>query len=118
MVNSTDAQFETLANRLTDPSRKLPAPTEVASGVVAAERGHALMLREYGSEESLDAVLRTAGRPKIGSVPKGKSPVVRGSVAETDRVRFEQLMQRTGKKESELVREAVHLVREQNHSAS
>jgi len=118
MVNATDAQFETLANRIADPSTELPTPVEVASGGVAAERGHALMVREYGSEESLDAVLRTAGRPKVGSVSKGKSPVVRGSIAETDHARFELLMQRTGKKESELVREAVHLLLERNHSAS
>lgn len=118
MAEKTDAEFAVLAARLTDPMTALPTPTDTATGEAAAARGRALMLREYGSQEVLDEVLRAAGRPRLGSVRKGKSPVVRGSIAEADRARLELLMQQTGKKESELVREAVQLLLAQHQVAS
>ena len=42
--------------------------------------------------------------------PKGASPTVRGRLAEADFVAFRRLEQATGKKQSELVREAVQLL--------
>lgn len=111
-----NAQFEALAARLTDPATALPAATDVATGAEAAARGRALMLKEYGSEEALGAVLRQAGRPRLGEKPRGASPTVRGRIPVADHERFERLMAETGKRESELVREAVHLLLEQRAS--
>ena len=68
------------------------------------------MLREHGSEEALDAVLRRAGRPRLGEHAKGPSPTVRGRLPEADFAAFKLLEERTGKKQSELVREAVQLL--------
>ncbi len=68
------------------------------------------MLREYGNEEALDAVLRRAGRRRLGEQPKGASPTVRGRLPEADFAAFKRLEERTGKKQSELVREAVQLL--------
>ncbi|MFK3668830.1 hypothetical protein ACI2IX_01565 [Leifsonia aquatica] len=114
----TDAEYEQLAARLTDPDHELPKAANVLSGVAAEAAGREFMLREYGSEEALDEALRTAGRPRLGTKPKGASPTVRGRIAEADRAAFDQLIKQTGKKESELVREAVHLLLEQHKLAS
>ena len=118
MVDKTDVEFEALAARLTDPATELPKPVNVSTGEEAAAAGRAFLLGEYGSEEALDAVLRSAGRPRLGEKPKGASPAVRGRIAEADRAAFDELMRQTGKKESELVREAVHLLLEQHKVAS
>jgi hypothetical protein len=118
MAEMTDADYEALAARLTDPGVELPKPTNVVTGAAAEASGREFMLREYGSPEALDEALRTAGRPRLGTRPKGASPTVRGRIAEADRAAFDQLIQQTGKKESELVREAVHLLLEQHKLAS
>jgi len=115
MAKKKDAEFEALAARLTDPQTVLPKPANVASGDEAAAAGREFMLAEYGSQEALDEQLRQAGRPKLGHTPKGASPTVRGRVAEADRAAFDQLIAQTGKKESELVREAVQLLLERHH---
>lgn len=118
MAEMTDKDYEELAARLTDPSVELPKPQNVLTGDAAAAHGREFMLREYGSQEALDAALRSAGRPRLGTTPKGASPTVRGRIAEADRAAFDLLIQQTGKKESELVREAVHLLLEQHKLAS
>lgn len=118
MAEMTDAEYEALAARLTAPEGELPAPQNVRTGDGAAAAGRDFMLREYGSPEALDAALRTAGRPRLGTKPKGASPTVRGRIAEADRAAFDELIRETGKKESELVREAVHLLLEQHKLAS
>jgi hypothetical protein len=105
-----DENLAALAERLTDPSTPLPKGSEVATGEAAAARGRALMLREYGSEQALDAVLRRAGRTRLGEHPKGASPTVRARLPEADFAAFKQLEEQTGKKQSELVREAVRLL--------
>ena len=115
MAEKKDAEFEALAARLTDPQTVLPKPTNVATGDEAAAAGREFMLAEYGSQPALDEALRSAGRPRVGEKAKGASPTVRGRVAEADRAAFDQLIAQTGKKESELVREAVHLLLERHH---
>jgi hypothetical protein len=105
---ATDNDFSALAERLTDPSTTLPTASEISTGAAAAARGRALMEREYGSGEALDAVLRRAGRIRLGEQPKGASPTVRGRLPEADFAAFKLLEQRTGKRQSELVRESVH----------
>ncbi|HBS73772.1 MAG TPA: hypothetical protein DEB55_05210 [Microbacterium sp.] len=105
-----DKEFAALAERLTDPSTPMPKGSEPASGAEAAAHGRSLMLREYGGEAALDKVLRRAGRTRLGDEPKGASPTVRGRLPEADFAAFKQLEQRTGKKQSELVREAVQLL--------
>jgi len=117
MAEEHDAEFEALAARLIDPATELPVPTHVTSGDAAAVSGRGFLLSEYGSREALDAALRPAGRPRLGATPKGASPTVRGRIAEADRAAFDQLIRQSGKKESELVREAVHLLLEQHKLA-
>ena len=107
---ATDEDFAALAERLTDPSTPMPKVSEVSTGEAAAAHGRALMLREYGSAAALDAVLRRAGRTRLGAHPKGASPTVRGRLPEADFAAFKQLEEQTGKKQSELVREAVQLL--------
>lgn len=114
MVEKNEADYEALAARLIDPSIPLPKPQNVLTGKAAAAAGREFMVKEYGSEEALDKALRSAGRPRLGQKARGVSPTVRGRIAEADRAAFDQLILRTGKKESELVREAVHLLLDQN----
>ena len=113
-----DARVDALASRLTGPAEVLSSPADVATGEKAAAGGRALMVSGYGSDEAVDTVLRRAGRPRVGERPKGVLPTVRGRIPEAEHVAFEQLMQQTGKKESELVREAVRLLLEQHQLAS
>jgi hypothetical protein len=110
MADSTDVDFDSLAAKLTDPTTPMPKPTDVATGAGAAARGRALMVRQYGSEAALDAVLRRAGRTRLGEQPKGASPTVRGRLPEADFAAFKRLEEHTGKNQSELVREAVQLL--------
>lgn len=107
---ATDEDFAALAERLTKSSTPMPKVSEVSTGGAAAAHGRALMLLEYGSETALDAVLRRAGRTRLGEQPKGASPTVRGRLPEADYAAFKQLEEQTGKRQSELVREAIQLL--------
>ena len=103
-----DADYNELAARLADPAIPLPKPEAVLTGEAAAAEGRAFLLREYGGEEALQGALRP-GRPRVGS-PRGESPTVRGRISDADFAAFKRLEERTGKKQSELVREAVQLL--------
>lgn len=104
-----DEDFEKLATRLTDPDASLPEPASVHTGAEAAAAGNALLLREYGSEDAVARALRP-GRPSLGASPRGASPTVRGRISVEDFVAFKLLEVRTGKRQSDLVREAVQLL--------
>lgn len=104
----TDTDYDELAARFTDPATPLPDPGAVFTDAAAAAEGRAFLLREYGSEEALRRALRP-GRPRVGS-PSGESPTVRGRISDADFAAFKQLEEQTGKKQSELVREAVQLL--------
>ena len=116
-MTEKDVNYDALAARLTDPRNPLPTPTNVASGATAAEQGRAFLVREYGSEEALSHALRR-GRPRVGYSATGESPTVRGRISDADFAAFKQLEAQTGKKQSELVREAVHLLLTQHKLAS
>lgn len=103
-----DIDYDELAARLTDPTTPLPAPDAVLTGDAAAAEGRAFLLREYGSEEALQRALRP-GRPRVGSA-RGESPTVRGRISNADFEAFKRLEESTGKKQSELIREAVQLL--------
>lgn len=106
----TDEEWAALADRITDPSRPMPTTSHVSTGAKAAAEGRAMLIREFGSEEALDAFMRSAGRTRKGETPKGASPTVRGRLPEADFVAFKRLEQLTGKNQSELLREAVQLL--------
>lgn len=108
MTEKTEKDYEALAARLTDPAIPVERPANVLTGAAAAAAGRELLLAEYGSAEALDGVLRSAGRPRLGESAKGPSPTVRGRIPVADRAAFDRLIELSGKKESELVREAIH----------
>lgn len=107
-----DTNYDALAARLTDPATELPAPARVVTGAAAAAEGRAFLLGEYGSEEALERAMKP-GRPKVGE-NRGPSPSVRGRLSEVDYARLVLLIEKTGKSQSELVREAVHLLLEKH----
>ena len=104
-----EAYYHELQRRMTDPDTELGPPLSVKTGAEAAASGRAFLVKEFGSEEALERMLRR-GRPRGGEAPRGESPVVRGRISASDFAAFKQLEQRTGRKQSELVREAVHLL--------
>lgn len=105
---TSDPDYGELAARLTDPDVETHGVGKPISGTAAAAEGRAFLLREYGSEEALQRALRP-GRPRVGA-PSGESPTVRGRISDADFAAFKLLEERTGKKQSELVREAVQLL--------
>ena len=103
-----DTNYNDLATRLTDLATPIPAPSAVLTGDAATAEGRAFLLREYGSEEALQRALRPGRRP--AGAPSGESPTVRARISDEDFTAFKLLEERTGKKQSELVREAVQLL--------
>jgi len=78
----SDAGFDAFAARLADPATPAPGVSDVAIGDAAAARGRALTLREHGSEQSVDTVLRQAGRTGLGYPSKNAQRAVRGLLPE------------------------------------
>lgn len=106
MADMTDQEYDELAARLTDSNTPLPAPREVQTGAAAEAAGRDFLVREYGSMDAVNEVLR--GRPRVGDTKRGASPTVRGRISDADYAAFKQLENATGRTQSELVREAVH----------
>lgn len=110
-----DVDYESLAKRLTDPDAEVRGTGKPLHGQAAADAGRAFLLREYGSVEVLDAALHP-GRPKVGQKKtSGASPTVRGRISDADFAAFTDLEAETGKSQSELVREAIHLLLQRHH---
>ena len=104
----TDADFDALSERLTDPSTPAPVAADVSQNEDAARRGREMMLQQYGSEDALETAMKRPGRRRLGERPTGASPTVRGRIPEAEFAAFKELELVTGKGQSELVREAVH----------
>jgi hypothetical protein len=111
-----DTDYEGLAARLTDSEVEAPSHREL-HGDEAAAYGRAFLLREFGTEEALEAAMRP-GRPKLGTRKPGPSPTVRARVSEEDFAALTRLRKETGRTEAELLREAVHLLLAQHEIAS
>lgn len=113
-----EAYYAALAEPLTGPDYEPQSAGQGFSGAAAAAPARAFLIKEYGSEEALEAELRQAGRPRKGTEAKGPSPTVRGRISEADFVAFTRLEQQTGRGQSALVREAIHLLLERYRLAS
>lgn len=107
-----EAYYAALAERLTHPDYEPKSAGPALSGAAAAAHARAFLVKEFGSEEALEAELRRAGRPSSGTEAKGPSPTVRARISEADFAAFKRLEQQTGRGQSALVREAVHLLLE------
>jgi hypothetical protein len=110
-----EMDYEALAQRLSDPGTEVRGKGTPLHGADAAEAGRSFLLREFGSEEALHEALRP-GRPKVGHKKSvGPSPTVRGRISENEYQAFNDLVAETGKGQSALVREAVHLLLQHHH---
>ena len=109
---ATDEEFAVLAERVSRDDAPEGRRSDAAHGSAARDRGRDLMLGEFGGDAKLDTMLRRAGRRRLGEQAKGGSPSVRGRLPEAEFAAFKLLEERTGKNQSELVREAVHLLLE------
>lgn len=116
MTESPD--YDALAAELTNPAREITGAGPALRGSDAEAAGRDFLLREFGSEEAIDEAMRQPGRPRVGDTRRGPSPVVRGALTEADFTAFKALERRSGKKQSELVREAVHKLLVENKLVS
>lgn len=107
-MTEKNIDYEALIDRL-HGDEPVTGVGEPLRGEAAAAAGHAMLLGEYGSEKAIDHAVRT-GRPRVGDAKRGPSPTVRGRIADHDYAALAQLEARTGKSESALVREAVHML--------
>lgn len=118
MAGHDEIDYEALAAHLTDPETEIRGLGEALHGEAAAAAGRAFLVREYGSEEALEAALK-AGRPRLGErARKGRSPVVRGRVTDAAYAALKQLEEATGESESKLVRDAIDLLLREHKLAS
>ena len=115
MADKSKTNYSALTERLTG-SEPLTA-SDVRTGNEAAAAGHELLLREYKSDASIAQAMRS-GRPRVGSSKQGESPTVRARIDETDYLAFKELETELGKKQSELVRDAVHLLLQYHHKVA
>jgi hypothetical protein len=113
----SDQDYEAISDRYADPATSATPIGAALTGATAAAAGRELLVREYGSIEAVDAEIRR-GRRKIGDERRGESPVVRGRISDSDFEEFKELEVRTGKKQAELVREAVKLLLSEHRRAS
>ena len=104
-----DFDYEGFIKDFYDPTQPFRFVGKPLGGAEAASWGREFLLREYGSDEAIQDAIRR-GRPPVGSTKQGPSPTVRGRISVTDFAQFQSLKEQTGKTESELVREAVHLL--------
>ncbi|MFK0009684.1 hypothetical protein ACIQTZ_21790 [Paenarthrobacter sp. NPDC090520] len=110
-----EMDYEALAQRLSDPDTEVQGIGTALHGADAAAAGRSFLLREFGSDEAIEAALRP-GRPKVGQRQSaGPSPTVRGRISEQEYQAFNDLIRETGKGQSALVREAVHLLLQRHH---
>ncbi len=113
--NNDEIDYEALAAKLTDPNYPIRSDGFVLTGEAAKAWGREFLVREYGSIEAVYEAMGR-GRPPVGSAKKGPSPTVRGRISVADFEKFQALKVDTGKSESELVRDAVHLLLEQRRA--
>ncbi len=115
---ASEREYERLSDRYADQTAATPKPIGPAlTGAAAAAAGRGFLVREYGSIDAVEAEIRR-GRRRVGDPRKGESPVVRARISDHDFEAFKQLEEETGKKQAELVREAVHLLLIQHKKAS
>lgn len=109
MTNQREPDYDALADRLTGDSPLEAAAVHVGSD--AAASGREFLLREYGSDAAISHAIRR-GRPRVGASTPGESATVRGRIGDVEYRAFMELVAELGKPQSELVREAVHLLLE------
>lgn len=107
--NDSSIDYEALSKKLTDPNYPIHSDGFVLTGAEAAAFGREFLVREFGNIEAVYEAMGR-GRPPVGSEKKGPSPTVRGRISVNDFEEFQALKASTGKSESELVRDAVHLL--------
>lgn len=110
----SERDFEAASDRYADQETPVVPIGPATTGTSASAAGRDFLVKEYGSIEAVENEIRR-GRRKVGDPRRGESPVVRGRIPEADRAALDLLIAQTGKRESELVREAVHLLLERHH---
>lgn len=113
----SEREYEAMSDRYADPSVPVRGIGPALAGAAASKAGREFLLSEYGSEVALEDALRP-GRPRLGQAKTGASPSVRTRLSDADYAAFKELEEKSGRKQSELMREAVHLLLEHHRIAS
>jgi hypothetical protein len=112
VTDQRKTDYDALADRLTGDSPLEAAAVQLGSD--AAASGRAFLLREYGGDAAIRQAIRR-GRPRVGDSTPGESATVRGRIADVEYRAFMELVTELGKPQSELIREAVHLLLEHHN---
>ncbi|MDR0627682.1 MAG: ribbon-helix-helix protein, CopG family [Bifidobacteriaceae bacterium] len=88
---------------------ELPGSGPVLRGRSATEAARRDLMWVTGESDRGAAVRALGGRPRLGP-GKGRSPVVRARVSDAEYAELESLAERTGRTQSDLVREGLRLV--------
>lgn len=112
MTEQKKTDYDALADRLTGDSPLEAAAVHVGANAAAA--GREFLLREYGTEAAVNHALRR-GRPRVGDSAPGESATVRGRIGDVEYRAFMELVAELGKPQSQLIREAVHLLLERHN---
>lgn len=112
---SEEARYAEMAHAISDPETLAQANGELLVGDAAATAGRTFMLESYGSEAALQEAMRP-GRPKLGAgYGRGSSQEVRGRVTAEQKSLIDFLREKTGKSESQIVRDAIDALLRQEH---
>lgn len=111
--------YDALSDRYADPTATFAPTGKPLTGEEAAAAGREFAIAEYGSVDTMEHEMRR-GRPRIGAEPARTTTVrtVRATLSDRDWEAFEQLRTKTGVRQAELVREAVHRYLLENREAS
>lgn len=106
---------EDVIEYLHDPNTVLRSPEPPLRGAEAAAHGKAFMIEQFGSEEALNEFLRRGRRRVDGSAERGESKEIRGRITPDQQEGIRRLRERTGKTQSQLVRDAIDALLAREH---
>ena len=101
--------YQELPATMSDLATPASPGGQIGAGEEAEAVGRSFTLAGHGNEDALAEAMQV-GRPRVGAEKGGKSPVVRGAIPVSEFEQFEHLRSKTGRAQSELVREAIHLL--------
>lgn len=117
VTSAEKARYDEISRLVSDVKVDAQVTGSPLTGDAATQVGREFLLSEYGSERALEEAMRP-GRPQVdGGYGRGQSKEIRGRITATQLSAIALLKQRTGKTESQLVRDAVDALIRQEHLA-
>lgn len=104
-MNRNDEHYDKLDEYYSDPKTEVNAVGKPLFGEEAAKHGQALLVKEFGSAEAVEAFIKR-GRPRLGQQQStGPSREIRGRITDRQYAALMSLMQKNHRTMSELIRD-------------